>query len=68
MSKQKYYAIKVLDLLDSTQNDFKTWEVIYIEAFNYHEAKNILKKMNLFDDYHLIPNSVLRHRDIVKGG
>lgn len=66
MVKKKYHAIKVSDLIDDTKMDFKTWEVIYIEAYNYHEAKQELKKMHLFEDYHLISGSILRHRDIVK--
>lgn len=66
MSLKTYFGIKVNDIQDSGLRDFKTWEIIHIKAYNYHEAKDDLKRMHPFEDYFVIPKTLLEHRDIVK--
>lgn len=67
MHQKNYIAIKKENLNDKTEIDFKIWEIVYIKAFNYHEARYKLRSMKLKHDYHLIPGNVLRYRDIVYG-
>jgi hypothetical protein len=66
MSKKTYFAIKVEDIGDDKKEDFLKWEIIKIEAYNYHEAKTELKNTHPFVDYHLVPKHTLSVRDIVK--
>ena len=63
---KNYFGIKRDDIQNNKQRDYKSWEIIHIEAYNYHEAKIKLKNMELHHDYYLIPRTVLEHRDMTK--
>lgn len=58
-----YFGIKKTDINNTMKTDMKNWEIIYIEANNYHEACNKLKQRPLYEDYFLIPRTVLEYRE-----
>lgn len=66
MTQKTYLAFRVSDINDEKEIDFKKWEVIFIKAYNYQEAKNKLKDQQPFEDMYLIPRKVLKCRDIIK--
>ena len=66
MLLKAYFAIKVNDINNKKLTDFNKWEVIYIKAHNYHEAKDDLKKMYPFEDLYIIPKQTLQYREIIK--
>lgn len=65
MIKKMYFGIKKSDIEKSFKEEYKNWEVIYIEANNYYEALKFLKQNILYEDYYLIPKSVLEYREQV---
>jgi hypothetical protein len=64
MLQKTYFAIKVNDIKES--KDFIKWEIIVIKAHNYHEAKDDLKKQQPFEDFYIVPKTVLQYRDIIR--
>lgn len=66
MLQKTYFAIKVDDIKNKQGKSFIRWEVIIIKAYNYHEARDNLKKQQPFEDFFIIPKTVLQYRDIVK--